>query len=264
MWRWPSSRGGSGGWCRWRSCGRWGSGRAGCSGGHGRVGCAGCTAASTPSAGAVLPREGRWLAAVLACGRGRGAQSRQRGGALESLAATTRRARRSPPPRPRKGSRGSACTVLVPSMPRTPPTTKASRPRRSHRTLLDIAARRPRPSPRAGARAGRAPAALRPHSDPRGDRRRANGHRGTKRLANAIAGDPQCTARRAGSPHAQARPRHGLPQPECNTSLDAPDHPGLEADFYFPTHRLVVETDGWDTHQHQPRLRRSTAPRTPP
>jgi hypothetical protein len=43
--------------------------------------------------------------------------------------------------------------------------------------------------------------------------------------------------------------KHGLPQPTCNTSLDAPDHPGLEADFYFPAHGLVVETDGWDTHR---------------
>ena len=34
-----------------------------------------------------------------------------------------------------------------------------------------------------------------------------------------------------------------------NHTLDAPDHPGLEADFYFPTHHLIVETDGWDTHQ---------------
>jgi very-short-patch-repair endonuclease len=31
--------------------------------------------------------------------------------------------------------------------------------------------------------------------------------------------------------------------------LDAPDHPRLEADFYFPAHRLVMETDGWDTHR---------------
>ena len=42
---------------------------------------------------------------------------------------------------------------------------------------------------------------------------------------------------------------HGLPQPKINYALDAPDHPGLEADFYFPAHRLVVETDGWDTHR---------------
>ena len=27
-----------------------------------------------------------------------------------------------------------------------------------------------------------------------------------------------------------------------------PTTPHLEVDFYFPTHRLVVETDGWETH----------------
>jgi hypothetical protein len=32
-------------------------------------------------------------------------------------------------------------------------------------------------------------------------------------------------------------------------SGDAPDHPHLEADFYFPANHLVVETDGWDTHR---------------
>ena len=42
---------------------------------------------------------------------------------------------------------------------------------------------------------------------------------------------------------------HKLPRPLSNHTLDAPDHPGLEADFYFPAHRLVVETDGWATHQ---------------
>jgi very-short-patch-repair endonuclease len=43
--------------------------------------------------------------------------------------------------------------------------------------------------------------------------------------------------------------RAGLPEPDANTSLDAPDHPGLEVDFYWPAQRLVVETDGWDTHK---------------
>ena len=41
----------------------------------------------------------------------------------------------------------------------------------------------------------------------------------------------------------------GLPQPVFNIALDAPDHPGNEVDCYFPAHRLVVETDGWDTHR---------------
>jgi hypothetical protein len=38
-------------------------------------------------------------------------------------------------------------------------------------------------------------------------------------------------------------------RPLSNHTLDAPDHPGLEADFSFPTHHLVVETDVWNNHQ---------------
>ena len=30
---------------------------------------------------------------------------------------------------------------------------------------------------------------------------------------------------------------------------DAADHPGLGPDFYWPSLRLVVETDGWETHK---------------
>jgi very-short-patch-repair endonuclease len=29
----------------------------------------------------------------------------------------------------------------------------------------------------------------------------------------------------------------------------APDHPRLDPDFCWPTHHLIVETDGWDTHR---------------
>jgi very-short-patch-repair endonuclease len=42
---------------------------------------------------------------------------------------------------------------------------------------------------------------------------------------------------------------HKLPRPLSNHTLDAPDHPGLEADFYFPAHHLIVETDGWESHK---------------
>ncbi len=78
---------------------------------------------------------------------------------------------------------------------------------------------------------------------------RANGHRGAGRLTKAIASDPQWMRSELEIRMRKLAREHGLPQPECNTSLDAPDHPGLEADFYFPTHHLVVETDGWDTHK---------------
>jgi very-short-patch-repair endonuclease len=34
-----------------------------------------------------------------------------------------------------------------------------------------------------------------------------------------------------------------------NASLTAPDHPRLDPDFCWPTHHLIVETDGWETHR---------------
>ena len=43
--------------------------------------------------------------------------------------------------------------------------------------------------------------------------------------------------------------KHGLAQPLSNYTPDVPDHPQLEAGFYFAPHNLVVETDGWDTHR---------------
>ena len=41
----------------------------------------------------------------------------------------------------------------------------------------------------------------------------------------------------------------GLSEPLANFTLTAPDHPRLEVDFYWPTHRLIVEIDGWETHR---------------
>jgi very-short-patch-repair endonuclease len=43
--------------------------------------------------------------------------------------------------------------------------------------------------------------------------------------------------------------KHALPPPRFNTTLDAHDQKPYEVDCYFPTHHLVVETDGWDTHR---------------
>ena len=43
--------------------------------------------------------------------------------------------------------------------------------------------------------------------------------------------------------------RAGLTDPLGNFILDAPDHPRLEVDFYFPAHNLVIELDGWETHR---------------
>jgi hypothetical protein len=38
------------------------------------------------------------------------------------------------------------------------------------------------------------------------------------------------------------------PTPSASGST-TPDHPGLEVDCYFPAHRVVIETDGWETHR---------------
>jgi very-short-patch-repair endonuclease len=41
----------------------------------------------------------------------------------------------------------------------------------------------------------------------------------------------------------------GLPEPLVNYTLIALDHGRCEVDFYWPTHRLIVEADGWQTHR---------------
>jgi uncharacterized protein DUF559/putative AbiEi antitoxin of type IV toxin-antitoxin system len=78
---------------------------------------------------------------------------------------------------------------------------------------------------------------------------RANGHRGRGALARATAREPKLTRSELESRFLTLVRRAGLPEPEANSSLDAPDHPGLEPDFYWPQLRLVVETDGWETHK---------------
>jgi uncharacterized protein DUF559/putative AbiEi antitoxin of type IV toxin-antitoxin system len=78
---------------------------------------------------------------------------------------------------------------------------------------------------------------------------RNNGHRGTCRLAAAIAHQPAYTRS-----DLEARVLHliragGLPEPQANRVLTAPDHPRLEVDLYWPAHRLIVETDGYAYHR---------------
>jgi hypothetical protein len=117
-----------------------------------------------------------------------------------------------------------------------------------HRTLLDIAAHVPAHHlERALAQAERLQ--LYDHHAVERVVARSNGHRGSAILERAVASDPQFTRSELEACMRRLARDHGLPQPLFNASLDAPDHPGLEVDCYFPTHRLVVETDGWDTHR---------------
>lgn len=77
---------------------------------------------------------------------------------------------------------------------------------------------------------------------------RSDGHRGRAALARATAREPKLTRSELEAIFVRLVRQAGLPEPQSNLPLAAPDHPRLEPDFYWPTHRLVVETDGWGTH----------------
>ena len=79
---------------------------------------------------------------------------------------------------------------------------------------------------------------------------RSNGHRGTGVLARAMAKpDPKWTRSDLEARFLTLVRDAGLPEPHVNFSLAAPDHPRLEVDFCWPAHRVIAETDGWQTHR---------------
>jgi Protein of unknown function (DUF559) len=78
---------------------------------------------------------------------------------------------------------------------------------------------------------------------------RANGHRGRKALTEATALDPKLTRSEWEVRLLELVRAAALPEPLVNLALAAPDHPRLEVDFCWPSHRLVVETDGWESHR---------------
>jgi very-short-patch-repair endonuclease len=53
--------------------------------------------------------------------------------------------------------------------------------------------------------------------------------------------------------------REALPEPLANFLLTAPDHPRIEVDLYWPTHRLIVELDGYETHRTRQAFERDRA-----
>ena len=74
------------------------------------------------------------------------------------------------------------------------------------------------------------------------------GRRGTRALRTATADDPAFTRGELERRFRAMCRRAGLPQPLSNVHVaDADLHPH-EVDFFFPAHRLVVETDGWRDH----------------
>jgi hypothetical protein len=190
--------------------------------------------------------EGRRLAAVLACGPGAVLSCRSAAAHWELLRTeqtrvdvTTPRTRRAIPGirLHRSRSLDARDTTTHEGIPITA----------IARTLLDLAATvRPDRLERALAQAERLQ--LYDHHAITEVLARSNGHRGRARLARATAQEPKLTRSELEARFLALVRRAGLPEPLANFILDAPDHPRLEVDFYFPTHNLVVQTDGWETH----------------
>jgi very-short-patch-repair endonuclease len=69
-------------------------------------------------------------------------------------------------------------------------------------------------------------------------------HRGQPRLAAALCDPPALTRSEAERILLRLIRSAGLPRPQTNVRVA-----GEEVDAYWPEHRLVVELDGWTTHQ---------------
>jgi very-short-patch-repair endonuclease len=192
-------------------------------------------------------REGRWLAAVLACGEGAVLSHRSAAshwGLLDTQSALVDvTARRS-----HDGMRGIRLHTARSLAPHDTTTHEGMPITSVARTLLDVAATvRPDRLERALAQAERLQ---------RYDQTaiadvlsRSNGHRGRMPLSKATATESKLTRSELEAIFLTLVRQAGLPEPQTNLPLTALDHLRLEPDFYWPTHRLVVETDGWETHR---------------
>jgi predicted transcriptional regulator of viral defense system len=195
----------------------------------------------------VLKREGRWLAAVLACGEGAVLSHRSAAahwGLLQSEATRT------DVTTPR--TRAAKATIRLHrshSLIARDTTTHQGIPITSvARTLLDLAATvRPDRLERALAQAEHLE--LYDHRAITELLARSNGHRGRKALTEATALEPKLTRSDWEIRMLRLVRTAALPEPVVNEPLDAPDHGECKPDFHWPAHNLIVETDGWWTHR---------------
>jgi Protein of unknown function (DUF559)/Transcriptional regulator, AbiEi antitoxin len=191
--------------------------------------------------------EGRRLAAVLACGRG-AVLSHRSAAAHWGLLATEQTRIDVTAPRSRDGVPGIRLHTSRSLDAKDATTHEGLAITTIARTLLDLAATVPESRlERALAQAERLQ--LYDHRAINDVIARANGHRGRAALARAVRGEPKLTRSELEARFLSLVRQAGLPEPLANFILDAPDHPRLEVDFYFPTLNLVAETDGWDTHK---------------
>jgi hypothetical protein len=195
---------------------------------------------------APLRREGRWLAAVLACGEGAvlsHVSAAAHWGLLQIdatlIEVTTPVSRRGTAGVRRHRSRSLIARDTT-NHQGIPVTTVP-------RTLLDLAASIPAHRlERALAQAERLQ--LYDHRAIEDLIARSNGHRGRTLLTQATAVEPKFTRSELEAWFLALVREIELPEPLVNETLSAPDHPRLEVDFCWPSQRLIVELDGWDTH----------------
>jgi hypothetical protein len=207
--------------------------------------------------GAALPREGRHLAAVLACGPGAVLSHVSAAVHWELLTYdaphpdVTASASRAGAPGIRLHRTRSLDAREITTHQGIPITTLA-------RTLLDVAATAPTHHLEHAIGL-----ALRNELY---DQRaiddvlqRHAGRAGTKALRRATGDEPAFTRSALERRFLALCRRAGLPRPLVNHTLTALDHQPYEVDFYFPAYRLVVETDGWDTHRTRVAFERDRA-----
>src|SRR6266545_3664161 len=201
-----------------------------------------------------LGREGRRLAAVLACGEG-AVLSHRTAAAHWGLLETQSARIDITAPRSRDGMPGIRLHTSRSLTARDTDTHEGIPITSIARTLLDLAATvRADRLERALAQAERM--RLYDHTAITDVIGRANGHRGKAALTRATAREPKLTRSELEAIFLSLVRQAGLPEPEANLPLAAHDHPRLEPDFYCATYRLVVETDGWETHRTRSAFRR--------
>jgi very-short-patch-repair endonuclease len=196
--------------------------------------------------GAALPREGRDLAAVLACGLG--AVLSHVSAAVHWVLLTYNA------PRPEVSAPASRRAIPGIRLHRT--RSLVAQDTTTHRgipvttiakTLLDLAASSPKSHlDHALGQAMRND--LYDHAAIEDLLARHHGRPGTKALREATAEDPAFTRSALEQRFRVLCRRAGLPQPRCNTDVADLDHHPHEVDFHFAAHRLVVEVDGWRDH----------------
>jgi predicted transcriptional regulator of viral defense system len=195
----------------------------------------------------VLRREGRWLAAVLACGEG---------AVLSHLSAAVHWGLlQYDAPRPEVTAPASRDGVpgirlhRARSLDAQDTTNHQGIPVTTvHRTLLDIAADAPdHHLERALAQAERLQ--LYDQRAIEDVMARSNGHRGTSALAKATSREPKWTRNDWEAEFLKLIRKAGLPEPLVNEPFHAPDHGRCEPDYHWPAHRVIVEADGWETHR---------------